>query len=186
MGRTVEKEAVVLVAALLARDDAALARLHRELQDPWGPISFSSGPMPFDFTGYYAKEMGDGLRRQFIAFARPVSAGTLRGAKIESNWIEERLSAGGMRSVNIDPGYLDLAALVVASTKEATYRVYLGEGIYAQPMLYFERGSFRPWQWTYRDYRVESTIAFFNQVRERYKTEKMQNDRGKSPLAPLV
>jgi len=169
MGKAVAKDAVVLVAGLLAHTTESLDQALRETENVWGEASHKSEAVDFSFTDYYEAEMGLRLRRQFIAFSRTVSAETLRDAKIITNRIEERLSMESRRAFNIDPGYLDLGTLVLASTKDATYRVYLGDGIYAQPMLYFEKGSFRPWPWTYPDYRTEGTILFFNSVRAHYK-----------------
>ncbi|MCX6353379.1 MAG: DUF4416 family protein [Candidatus Aureabacteria bacterium] len=173
MGKAVSRDAVVLIAGLLARDTESLDQALRETERLWGEASHKSEAVGFSFTDYYEAEMGPCLRRQFIAFSCTVSSETLRDAKVRTNRIEERLSVAGRRTLNIDPGYLDLGTLVLASTKDATYRVYLGDGIYAQPMLYFEKGSFRPWPWTYPDYRTEGTILFFNTVRAHYKMGKI-------------
>jgi len=68
--------------------------------------------------------------------------------------------------VNIDPGYLDQAKLVLASTKNYVHRVYLNDGIYAELTLFFQDKSFQPWQWTYPDYRTPEYIGIFNHIRE--------------------
>lgn len=170
MGQITAKDKVVLVAGLLAPSAAAMEELIGELETLWGPAAHGSEPLDFDFTDYYAREIGEHLTRRFIAFGTPVAPDTLRETKIAGNELETRLSVGGRRRVNVDPGHLDLSKLIVASTKDATYRVYLGGGIYAQSMLCYERGSYRPWPWTYRDYRTEIAISFFNSVRADYKS----------------
>ncbi|MEJ2744363.1 MAG: DUF4416 family protein [bacterium] len=177
MGINIEKDDVVLVAGLLAPSAAAMEGLIRELEKLWGPVGHKSDLLDFDFTDYYAREIGPDLKRQFIAFGTPVRPETLRESKIASNDLEARLSVEGRRRVNVDPGYLDLSKLVVASTKDATYRVYLGEGVYAQSMLWYEKGSYRPWPWTYADYRTEVAISFFNKVRMDYKGELESGNR---------
>jgi hypothetical protein len=169
MGQIIAKDQVVLVAGLLATSAAAMEEFIGEVEALWGPVAHRSDLLDFDFTDYYERELGPGLKRQFISFGTPVRPETLREAKITSNELEARLSVGGRRRVNVDPGHLDLSKLVVASTKDATYRVYLGDGIYAQPMLWYEKGSYRPWPWTYADYRTEAAISFFNRVRGDYK-----------------
>ena len=86
--------------------------------------------------------------------------------------MEKALSAEAdqdKRTVNIDPGYLDLAKLVVASTKDASYRVYLKDGIYAQGMLYYMKNTFTPFEWTYVDYKDSLYISFFNEIRENFR-----------------
>lgn len=171
MGIITEKDNVVLVAGLLAPGAQAMEELIRGLETLWGPVAHKSELLDFDFTDYYAREIGPDLKRQFISFGTPVRPETLRETKITSNELEARLSVEGKRRVNVDPGHLDLSKLIVASTKDATYRVYLGGGIYAQSMLWYEKGSYRPWPWTYADYRTGAAISFFNRVRGDYKSK---------------
>jgi len=170
MGQIIAKDDVILVAGLLASGAQAMEELIGELETLWGPVAHKSGLLDFDFTDYYEREMGAHLTRQFISFEKPVRPETLKEAKITSNELEARLSVEGKRRVNVDPGHLDLSKLIVASTKDATYRVYLDGGLYAQSMLYYEKGSYRPWPWTYADYRTEFAISFFNKVRGDYKS----------------
>ena len=47
--------------------------------------------------------------------------------------------------------------------------MYLSKGVYADLTLVFHRGSFRPLEWTYRDYSSPEVIDFFNRERENYK-----------------
>jgi hypothetical protein len=91
--------------------------------------------------------------------------------KLKTNDLEERWRAAQGRQVNLDPGYVGYTKLVLASTKDASHRVYLGQGIYAEATLQFVRGSFQPWPYTYRDYAEPAAIEFFNRVRERYREE---------------
>ena len=156
----------ILVAALLYGDEGAYRLCLEELESIWGPMGGGSAPIPFVFSRYYEREMGRGLTRRFVSFEEPRPPDWLRDAKIASNRLEERLAAGGLRTVNIDPGLLEASKLVVASTKDAPFRIYLGAGIYAQPMLRFERGRYRPWPWTYPDYRAEAALTFFDRLRE--------------------
>jgi len=171
MGTTVEKSNVILVAGLLVPGAGAMEELIGEVEKLWGPVSHRSEIFDFDFTDYYEREIGPHLKRQFVAFDTPIRPDALRESKIMSNELEARLSVGGRRRANVDPGYLDSSKLVVASTKDATYRVYLGEGIYAQPMLWYEKGSYHPWPWAYPDYRTAFAISFFNRVRMDYRSK---------------
>ncbi|MCH6545716.1 MAG: DUF4416 family protein, partial [Deltaproteobacteria bacterium] len=41
------------------------------------------------------------------------------------------------RQVNIDPGYLAASKMVLATTKDASHRIYLGSGIYGEAALMF-------------------------------------------------
>ena len=121
----------------------------------FGETDFQSNPMPFTHTDYYQKEFGDGLQRVFISFKKLVSPNVLSKIKVSSNTIEKKLAQKDLRTVNIDPGYLALAKVVLASTKDFYHRIYLDKGIYAEITLLYQQKRFRPLEWTYPDYRSQ-------------------------------
>jgi hypothetical protein len=63
---------------------------------------------------------------------------------------------------------VDLAKLVLASTKDHGHRVYLGQGIYAEVTLQYRGGRFQPWPWTYPDYASEEYCRLFGEIRALY------------------
>ena len=69
------------------------------------------------------------------------------------------------RPINIDPGYVTPAKLVLATTKDRAHRIYLGRGIYAEVTLTYAKKAFQSMPWTYPDYRSEPYRRFFEQVR---------------------
>ncbi len=171
MGEIKIPQPVKLIFGLLAGDEGRLEQGRAALAERFGPVDLESEVIPFDFTSYYEKELGKDVLRQYISLKNLISPGELASIKLATNELEVELSGGGSRKVNLDPGYLDLSKMVLATTKDATYRVYLGDGIYAQSTLFFKDGSFRPWGWTYPDYRQEAAVTFFNRVREVYKKQ---------------
>jgi len=138
------------------------------LRGRFGPVDFESECVPFTQTGYYEKEFGSGLRRKFISFEKLIAPDKLAGIKLITNRIEAALSAGGRRKVNLDPGYLELAKFVLASTKDFSHRIYLAKGIYAEITLLYRSGAFRPLDWTYPDYRTEWYIETLEKIRQIY------------------
>ena len=72
------------------------------------------------------------------------------------------------RQVNIDPGYLDLAKLVLATTKDYAHRIFLRKGVFAEIALSFRGASFSANAWTYPDYASKEYIDIFNQMRKLY------------------
>jgi len=73
--------------------------------------------------------------------------------------------------VNVDPGYVSLGKLVLASTKDHAHRLYLDRGVYGEVMLTYQQGCFRPWPWTYPDYASDGYCAMFGEIRECYKAQ---------------
>lgn len=161
---------VKLISGLLSADKAILSRAKQFLERYYGPIDLKSPVIPFDFTDYYDDELGKGILRQYISFSRLIRPEYISKIKRQTIRMEGRFMMGERRRVNIDPGFVALDKLVLATTKNATYRIYLGKGIYAQSTLFFQKGTFHPWQWTYPDYKTDMAIEFFNKVRNVYKT----------------
>jgi hypothetical protein len=138
------------------------------LSEQFGEIDFRSGVLPFDHTSYYASEFGEGLLRKFVSLRRLVDPGDLADIKIWTNALEGDFASEGRRRINLDPGYVALSKVVLATTKDHRQRVYLGKGIYAEVTLFFEKGAFRAWEWTYPDYRTDQYLQIMAEIRRIY------------------
>jgi len=138
----------------------------QELRADIGDVVLKSDAIPFKHTTYYNKEMGDDLLRQWYGFDKLVTPDVLAEIKIRTNEIEKRyVNKNGGREVNIDPGLISMSNLVLASTKNYSHRIYLGQGIYAEVTLIYRNQQFNPLEWTYPDYEEASTLEFFSRVR---------------------
>lgn len=143
------------------------------LEPAFGKVDFVSKPLKFsEFTSYYEKEMGENLESRIVSFEALMHPYELANAKMFTNSVEERLSADGKRTVNVDAGYVHHSQFVLASTKQWGSRVYLGGGIYAEVTLIFLNGHFRPWEMTYPNYRTREYIDELEKIRELYMTKK--------------
>jgi hypothetical protein len=159
---------VLLFCSVIYRDSpgSAVSRLVSE----FGDIAYQSPEMGFDYTDYYEKEMGAGLKRVVIAFERLVQRDFMPEAKIRSNDIEDKVfTAGGKRVVNIDPGILSLENICLATTKPYSHRIYLTRGIWAEVTMIYKGDAYRALEWTYPDYASEGMRAVFGELRNIYK-----------------
>ncbi|HEX4412562.1 MAG TPA: DUF4416 family protein [Lacipirellulaceae bacterium] len=136
-----------------------------------GRIALTSDAFDFTETDYYAPTMGTALKKQFLAFEQPIDPAELAAIKCHTNeWEAEYASLGRHpepRPLNLDPGYITAAKLVLASTKDHAHRIYLRDGIYAEVTLAYRHRRWRPMEWTYPDYRRDDYQQFFTQCRER-------------------
>ena len=159
---------VKLFASVLAGEAAQLAEAVRELAMRYGAPDYVSEVLSFDYTDYYADEMGPSLLRRFVAFEGLIRPEELPAIKLETNRLEERFSEGGARRVNIDPGYLAKQHIILATGKGFAHRPCIGQGIYADLTLVYRKETYRPLEWTYPDYRAERTVGMLNGLRKRY------------------
>jgi hypothetical protein len=171
MGTARKPQAVKLIASLLTGDVCLLPPVKEALEGQFGPIDFASELLPFDHTDYYAAEFGAGLQRQIVTFRPLVAPERLPAVKVQTNEVEASLAREGRRAMNIDPGYVSLNKLVLATTKNHAHRLYLGQGIYGEVTLAYRQGRFRPWPWSYPDYASDAYCALFDAVRRRYKAQ---------------
>lgn len=149
----------------------------------FGPVDYRSPRLPFDHTDYYEGEFGPGLQRQFIAFERLIDPARLVEIKHLTNALEERWGQAGRRRINLDPGYISPSKLVLATTKNHGHRIYLGRGIYAEVTLTYRNKTFRPWPWTYPDYRGEAYLDIMRALRAIYMKQlgELRQDPGATP-----
>ncbi len=160
-----------LVMAILISRPEREQELLGILEKSWGQPDLCSAPIPFTYTDYYDAEMGPGIQRFFVSFRRLVDPSRIAEVKLQTNEIEEQFREGDARKVNIDPGLLCLSRFILVTTKESAHRVPLSGGIYAEVTLLYHKGSFRPLEWTYPDYRTQEYLKILNEIRSLYKTQ---------------
>jgi hypothetical protein len=172
MGAVAPPAAVQPVAGVLAASPALLDAARDALASSVAAIALASEPALWTRSDYYRREMGAALWRQYLAFDAAMAPHELAELKRRTNALEDRWRGAPGRAVNLDPGYLDLLRVVLASTKDAAHRVAIGDGIYAEATLHFVRGRFAPWPYTYPDYAGDDALDFFSRVRERLRVER--------------
>jgi hypothetical protein len=162
---------VKLFTGLLSADRELLEACTARLTDLYGPVSRKSAVTAWGHSSYYLEEMGPGLLRQFVVFSPMIDPGALPAIKNETIGLERSWSISGpsnaRRRINIDPGYLTEAKVVLATTKDFPQRVYIGDGIYAEVALHYSREhrSYRPLPHTYPDLRTPEVMDLFADAR---------------------
>jgi len=168
-----------LVVGLFMKDRNLLEPAACDLGEAFGPIDLASPWFDFDFTEYYGAEMGAPLYRRMLSFKNLIRQYDLADVKLATNVIEEKYRQGDGRRINIDPGYLVRERFVLASGKNFTHRISVGNGIYADLTLIYSRGGFQTLPWTYPDYSANNMRCFLERVRNKYvrDIERMGNER---------
>lgn len=168
-----------LIIGIIAGEAGVFEKAEKALVTMFGPVDFRSPVFPFETTEYYAKEMGPGLKRLFLSFAELVPPDELAAIKLRTNELEAEIGKSYPelhRAVNIDPGILTAAALIMGTAKDFAHRVPLRGGIYAHLELLFGREDVRFLEWTYPDFRQPGYRDFFLEVRKAYLT-RLRSDR---------
>lgn len=160
-----ERETAFLFTGLIFQkefEEKIIARLSSE----FGEAVLKSEIIPFDFTDYYEREMGNNLLREWVLFDGPIKPEEIADIKHKTILIEKELSFEGKRRVNIDPGYFTLSKVVLPTTKDCAHRIYLRDNIFAEVTLIYFKSKWQPMQWTYRDYCTDVAFDFFRKCRE--------------------
>ncbi len=163
-----------LVVSILTARKELFGRVLDLLEQNYGRADLISAWLAFEYTRYYAAEMGSPLFRRMASFSRLIDQTDLPDIKLFTNEVENRFSESALRRVNIDPGYLLYERFVLATGKNFTHRIYLGKGIYADLTLTYAKGAFQTLPWTYPDYAAEDIQAFLRRVREKYTVDFMR------------
>jgi hypothetical protein len=173
MGKVKNIIPVKLFTAITFRDEMEIERLIREeISTIFGPSDCNSDIFNFSiYTDYYQDEMGNHLNKVFTGFQNLIEPERLPKIKIKTNNIESRFTAENKRTVNIDPGYITLAKVVLATTKDYSHRIYLSDGIYGDVHLIYTNRKYMFQPWTYPDYQQNTTISFFTHLRSIYASQ---------------
>lgn len=165
---------VKLFMGVLVSNSKLIEAVEKRLTETYGPIDHRSPVIPFNFTDYYSKEMGDIIERVFFSFEQLIEADQLSTIKRQTNQMEEAFEtedAAVKRPVNLDPGYIEHAKVILASTKNFYHRIYVGDGIFAEVTLHFKNHTLQYFPWTYPDYQSRDYQEFFLRIRQIYRQQ---------------
>lgn len=176
MGAVYEFEKEKLIIGVIYHDEKVFNAAMEILTAEFGEWDLVSEEFSFsgEFSTYYDDELGgEGLRRIY-SFKNTVDPSRQADIKIRTNEIEALFSVDGKRKINLDPGFINHGRLMLATTKETGFRVPLKDGIYTELTLFYARGAWQKFPWSYRDYQSERVQKFLTKVREIYLAERRE------------
>ncbi|MCF7872940.1 MAG: DUF4416 family protein [Candidatus Omnitrophica bacterium] len=159
---------VKFIAAFIYTDNIIYQKTKNKLRKKFGKIDYESNEINFDSTGYYYPEMGKPLFRRFISFKKLKDPAQFIKIKLFCVKLEKKFSKNNLRTINIDPGYINQAKLVLTTTKDFAHRIYLGKGVYAEVTLFYKDSRFNHLPTTFPDYRTDTYKDIFEQIRNIY------------------
>ncbi len=170
MGEIKTSKPALLLIAVSSRYDEALAWTEQRTSSVFGLVRQKSDAFDFTETDYYQATMGTELKKQFLVFDSLFDPAALPQIKHATNAMEQEYAQqsdhGESRPLNLDPGYLTLAKLVLASTKDHSHRIYLADGIYGEVTLNYRKRGWQSSDWTYPDYQRDDFQEFFTRCRQ--------------------
>ena len=169
---------VKIFVGMVSGDSALFEEVSAKLEETLGSSDLRSPVWKWDHTNYYLKEMGEGLKKYFIFFKRLVNPGIMPDLKLKTIEMENMyLNANGGRKINLDPGYLDSARVLLVSSKDFSHRVYIGKGIYGEVTLVYSGNDYQILPYTYPDFKFKEYQDLFKKARRLYQLE-LENMKG--------
>ncbi|MDR2761690.1 MAG: DUF4416 family protein [Planctomycetaceae bacterium] len=179
MGEIKKVQSVFLIVAVFSSDETSFDWAFEKIESQFGKIIIKSEKFNFDnFTDYYSRSMGENLYKQLWGLQNLIDPSILSDIKLITNQLEKDFinenNSDVSRPLNLDPGYVDLGKLILASTKDHSHRIYLSKGIFAETTLIYRQKKWQPLDWTYPDYQSEICLNFLDQCRTFLKSTRGQ------------
>ncbi len=173
-------EPVIRFCAIIASEEAVRQWAWRRIESAWGAAIEVSPVLPFVAGGHYDDEMGRNLSKVIVGFGPPIDPAGLADWKGQTNAWEveamDRFPGGPIRPLNLDPGYVTQAKLVLATAKDRDHRIYLHSGIFAEITLTYTAKQWVGHRWTYPDYRTDDVFVFATTCRQRLRQHLKKTD----------
>ena len=169
MARPQEPPPGILIVSVIYSSLDALADALQALERRFGRVQYETMEIECAVAKTYLEEMGDNLMRRFFSFERLISRAALPEVKAQCAKIEAQYSDQVddflFRTVNIDPGVLCEANLVIAGYRDLKHRVYLRDEVYAETCLIYNRDHWARLPWTSPEFYDDEAVDFFDRTR---------------------
>ena len=172
MAAVKEFEREKLILGVIYHDKEVFDEAMRRFCERFGEYDLVSEEFSFseEYSTYYDGELGGEGMRRIYSFEKLVDPSLQVEIKEFTNAIEAEFS----RRINLDPGLISHGRLMLATTKPTGFRIALKRGIYTEPTLFWARGAWHKFPWTYRDYQSERVQKFLVKVRKKYLSQRKE------------
>ncbi|NDV18003.1 DUF4416 family protein [Pseudodesulfovibrio sp. JC047] len=160
---------LLILSILSAQWDTVWPELLALLEAEFGPVAEAGDLFVFDQTDYYDAELGTPIMRRLISFETLRPLDTLADIKMATNALEQRFADGEKRRFNLDPGFITLQSLVLATGKNFSHRIYLKNGIWADLTMIWQKKQWVTFPWTFPDYAGNDMKSRLTKLRQSYK-----------------
>ena len=181
MGIAKNPNKVLLVITVFSKSEQLIEKSKKVLEKKFGEVGKESSIFNFNETNFYEKEMGSDLKLQIFGFKKFISPIKLANIKVITNKLEKKLHKFAKkhlnidknisRSINLDPGYITPNKFVLATTKDASHRIYLKKGIYAEATLSYMHKAWKEHSYTYLNYKNKAYQDFLTILRDYLKNK---------------
>ncbi|MBN2039258.1 MAG: DUF4416 family protein [Spirochaetes bacterium] len=163
---TIPVKSKLFIGILTASEDN-LWLAEKYIIKKFGAVDYKTTNIPFIHTKYY-NAIGNELFKVILSFKKLIKRENIAEIKLFTNKLENKISGNNKRKINIDPGYLTLSNVFLASCKDYFHRIYLKKGVYVENELKFVNKRYEAWEWTYPDYLKQEYLEFFYNIRKIY------------------
>jgi len=167
MAKAVEPFFGQFFCGILYSDEDLFQKVVAAFEENYSSVDLFSVVVPFSHTSYY-EDMGENLKKRFISFENILPRESIVEMKLFTNDIEIDFSPQNERIINIDPGYMTLSNVFLASCKDFYHRMYLSKGIFLENEYRYVNKKYEFWPWTYPDYQKEEYLEYFYELRALY------------------
>lgn len=170
MGAIYDFEPEKLILGVIYSDKTVFNEAMAIIKERFGEFDAECEEFSFseDFSTYYDDELGGKGIRKIYSFEKLVNPALQVEIKEFTNELEKKFSEGGNRKINLDPGFINHGRLMLPTTKAAGFRIPLARGIHTELTLFYARGAWHKFPWSYRDYQSERVQKFLTAARRKY------------------
>ena len=174
MGAIYDFEPEKLILGVIYSDKAVFDEAMILIKKEFGDIDGECEEFSFsdEFSTYYDEELGGKGVRKIYSFEILVDPARQAEIKEFTNELEKHFSEDGNRRINLDPGFINHGRLMLPTTKPTGFRIPLARGIHTELTLFYARGAWHKFPWSYRDYQSEKVQKFLTAVRKKYLSQR--------------